>query len=648
MRRLLTPLLLVLAVATLPVLLEGRRQTTAPVSNAPISYRVTFPAPEHHWMQVEASFSKLPSKPLDVHMSRSSPGRYAVAEFAKNVFSVEAYNSKGQTLEVTRPDADVWRVTGHDGTVRIVYKIFGDYANGTFFGVDTTHAHLNMPAAFMWAVGHDDDAMSIAFVPPEGSKWKVATQLYPTRDPNTFTSPNLQYLMDSPVELSDFLTSTFAIRNADGTSSSFRLVVHGDGSQADVDELTKLVERLVREEMTVFGEFPKYEPGNYTFLLDYVAWGAGDGMEHRNSTSISNPGLSIKTPQGRQAALGTIAHEFFHNWNMERIRSAGIEPFDFTRENASCCLWLGEGFTQYYGPLLITRAGLGAGQRGNGPAAILNNAVQVINTPGRAVHSPVQMSEYAPFADGSGTFVDATDSSRTFLSYYTYGAGIALALDFSLREMSGGKLSLDDYMHLLWITHGKPGGPQPGIVGKPYTLANLREHLATLTGNRKFADDFFSKYVEGREAPDYSHLMALAGYTLRMANPGKAWAGNVAMNETGEGLEIGTGGRGRGRQLVPFDTPLYEAGVDSGDIIRSIDGQRATMAAWNAVLSKRPGDQVTLVIVRRDGASVTKRLTLRPDPSAQQIVPNEELPGGSLSEAQKAFRSPWLSSKSSQ
>src|SRR5215472_7365678 len=127
MRRLLTPLLLVLAVTTLPVLLEGRRQTTAAVSNAPISYRVTFPAPEHHWMQVEASFSKLPSRPLDARMSRSSPGRYAVAEFAKNVFSVEAYNSKGQKLEVTRPDADVWRVTGHDGTVRIVYKIFGDY-----------------------------------------------------------------------------------------------------------------------------------------------------------------------------------------------------------------------------------------------------------------------------------------------------------------------------------------------------------------------------------------------------------------------------------------------------------------------------------------------------------------------------------------
>ncbi len=634
---------LFIAIACFPVSLHARQAATP----APISYRVTFPEPEHHWMQVEITFSKLRSgQPLDVRMSRSSPGRYAVAEFAKNIFSFEAYDGKGQKLLFARPDPDVWRITGHDGTVRVVYKIFGDYANGTFFGVDTTHAHLNMPAAFMWGVGHDDEPSTITFVPPAGSNWKIATQLYPTRDANTFSSPNLQYFMDSPVELSNFLTSTFTLPNTDGTRANFRLVVHSDGSQSDVDELTKMVERLVREEMTVFGEFPKYEPGNYTFLLDYVPWGAPDGMEHRNSTSISNPGLPIKTAQGRDAALSTVAHEFFHNWNMERIRSVGIEPFDFTRENDSCCLWLGEGFTQYYGPLLIARAGLAGGPRG-GAGQILNNAVAVINTPGRAVRSPVQMSEYAPFADGAGTFVDPTDSSRTFLSYYTYGSGIALALDFSLREMSSGKLSLDDYMHLLWTTQGKPGGPQPGIVGKPYSLKDLREHLATLTHNKRFADDFFDKYIEGREAPDYAHLLGLAGYTLRMADNGKAWAGNVPMSETGEGLAIGAGGGGRGggRGVVPFNTPLYEAGVDSGDIIKSIDGKAATLGAWNAMLAKKIGDPVMLVVLRRDGSTATKRMTLRQDPTAQQVVPNESLAGGTLTEVQKAFRAAWLSSK---
>ncbi len=603
----------------------------------PILYKVSFPEPEHHWMQVEMTFSNLGARPLDVRMSRSSPGRYAVAEFAKNVFWVEAYNGKGQKLSYSRPDADVWRVAGHDGSVRVLYKIFGDYPNGTYFGIDTTHAHLQMPAAFMWGVGRENQAMQITFAMPAASKWKIATQLFTTNDPNTFTAPNLQYFMDSPVELSDFLTSTFTVQNGDRTMSTFRLAVHAEASQTDVDELAKMVERLVREQMTVFGEFPKYEPGNYTFLLDYVPWGAGDGMEHRNSTSISGVRVSLKTPQGRQQALGSISHEFFHNWNIERIRSVGLEPFDFTRENVTCCLWVGEGFTQYYGPLLLTRAGLLVRD-----GAVVAAATDVMNSPGRAVRSPVQMSEYAPFGDGAIS-IDATDVNRTFLTYYTYGAGIALALDFSLRDMSGGKLSLDDYMKLLWTQHGKPDGPAPGLVSKPYTLKDLRDHLASLTGNRRFADDFFDKYVEGRDVPDYQRLLALAGYSLEMAPAGKGWLANIAVSETANGLAVGVGGPNAGPPRpspVPFDTPLYEAGIDSGDTIRTIDGQPATSAAWSAIGSRKPGDKVVLGVMRRGGELITRTITLKQDPTARQVVPMQ-----SLSAAQKAFRDSWLATK---
>jgi len=397
MRRLgLAIVLLAVAVVVAPI---GARQAH------PVTYKVTFPAAEHHWVQVEVTWTGLPSAPLQARMSRSSPGRYAVHEFAKNVFFLEAFNGKGQPLAYTRPNVDEWDVAGHDGTVKIVYRLFGDYADGTYVGIDTTHAHMNMPATFLWATGHENDAMRITFAPPAGSNWKVGTQLFPTSDPWTFTAPNLQYFMDSPTELSDFVMSTFSVPNTDGTPADFRVVVHGDGSQADVDELAKLVSRLVREQMAVFGEFPKYEPGYYTFLLDYAPWGDGDGMEHRNSTSISNPGLTIKTPQSRQQrAMGTISHEFFHNWNVERIRPVGLEPFDFTRENITCCLWLAEGFTQYYGPLLLVRAGLAQNPPVNAGNAIINGA-------GRTVRSAVQMSEYAAFADAA-TSVDATDRTR--------------------------------------------------------------------------------------------------------------------------------------------------------------------------------------------------------------------------------------------
>src|SRR5215467_15155671 len=187
MRRILPLIVLIVVTST-----AARTQVQ---SRSPILYKVSFPEPEHHWMQVEITFANLGAKPLDVRMSRSSPGRYAVAEFAKNVFRVEAYNGRGQKLPYTRPDADVWRVAGHDGTVRIVYRIFGDYPNGTYFGIDTTHAHLQMPAAFMWGVGRDSQPMRITFSAPSDSKWKIGTQLFPTNDPDSFTAPNLQYFM---------------------------------------------------------------------------------------------------------------------------------------------------------------------------------------------------------------------------------------------------------------------------------------------------------------------------------------------------------------------------------------------------------------------------------------------------------------------
>jgi predicted metalloprotease with PDZ domain len=630
MRRLgLAIVLLAVAVVVAPI---GARQAH------PVTYKVTFPAAEHHWVQVEVTWTGLPSAPLQARMSRSSPGRYAVHEFAKNVFFLEAFNGKGQPLAYTRPNVDEWDVGGHDGTVKIVYRLFGDYADGTYVGIDTTHAHMNMPATFLWATGHENDAMRITFAPPAGSNWKVGTQLFPTSDPWTFTAPNLQYFMDSPTELSDFVMSTFSVPNTDGTPADFRVVVHGDGSQADVDELAKLVSRLVREQMAVFGEFPKYEPGYYTFLLDYAPWGDGDGMEHRNSTSISNPGLTIKTPQSRQQrAMGTISHEFFHNWNVERIRPVGLEPFDFTRENITCCLWLAEGFTQYYGPLLLVRAGLAQNPPVNAGNAIITGA-------GRTVRSAVQMSEYAAFADAA-TSVDATDRNRTFISYYSYGAAIALALDLSLREMSNGKQSLDDYMRLLWQRFGKPGGPAPGLVGKPYSLKDIRDALADLTSNKAFANEFFDKYIEGRELPDYATLLRGIGYVLRPARADAAWIGNAQVTEVPDGLRVGVIAANRDETRVPvaFDTPLYKAGVDEDDVITKIDDQAPTLAAWRAIAQRKPGDTVTLVVRRRDGKLMTTTAKLVADPGVQVVA--LENAGGTPTDAQRTLREGWLASK---
>src|SRR5688500_10046171 len=178
-------------------------------AQAPVSYHLSFPESQHHRMQVEVTFSDVPQGTLEVMMSRTSPGRYAIHEFARNVYDVRIDDGAGRPLEVERPNPSQWNVTEHPGTVRVRYKVFGDHLNGTHLAIDPTRAHLNLPASLMWARGFEGRAAQVTFEAPE--KWKVATQLHPTSDPRTFTAGNLHYLVDSPVELSAFTQRTFIV-----------------------------------------------------------------------------------------------------------------------------------------------------------------------------------------------------------------------------------------------------------------------------------------------------------------------------------------------------------------------------------------------------------------------------------------------------
>jgi predicted metalloprotease with PDZ domain len=596
-----------------------------------VEYRVAIPAPEHHYADVEATFPGAPAGTLEVRMSRSSPGRYAVHEYAKNVFDVHAFDGKGKALAITRPSPYQWNVGGHDGTVRVTYRVFGNRVDGTYLGIDTSHAHMNMTATLMWARGFDMRPVRIRFEPPKNRQWKPATQLFPTEDPWTFTAPNLQYLMDSPTELSNYSLREFTVKNPDGKALTIRAAVHHDGDEAAMDIYAAGAEKIVREAGAIFGEFPEFEAGRYTFLGDYLPWGGGDGMEHRNSTVVASQ-ISLKNPQNARNVLSTVAHEFFHAWNVERIRPKTLEPFNFEEANMSGELWLAEGFTQYYGSLIMARAGLTDVSR---MIQQLGGAINAVaNGTGRRFRSAVEMSQYAPFADAA-TSIDQTNASYTFISYYTYGAEIALALDLSLRDRSNGKVTLDDYMRAMWRAHGKPGGPAPGLVGRPYTLKDARDRLAEVSGDRAFADTFFDKYVEGREAPDFAPLLARAGIVLRKRNAGAAWTG-LRMDQNG-GPRIGG--------LVAWGTPAFEAGLEEGDTIVSFGGaQFTTLAA--ALANRKPGDKVDLEVKRPTGEIVKTTIALGEDPSLETVP--AEAAGRTLTAEQKAFRDAWLGSRAGQ
>ena len=603
---------------------------------APIEYQLSFPAPEHRWLQVEARFPNVPSGTLQLRMARTSPGRYALHEFAKNVFDVSIVNGKGQPLTATRPDPHQWDVANHDGTVVVTYKIFGDRTDGTYLGIDDIHAHINIPAALMFARGWFERPARVTFVQPPGKTWKVATQLVPTNDPLVFTAPNIHYLMDSPTDFSNFMLRTFTVddgQKRSGPPPTFRIALTHDGTEAEADAFAKDVERIVREAIPIFGELPNFETNTYTFLSVYLPWASGDGMEHRNSTSLTSSG-ALRNPQQRTGILGTVAHEFFHTWNMERLRSAGIEPFNFEEADMSDDLWLGEGFTNYFDGLIQHRAGFTNLDGFAGELAGVIN--QVTLSPGRIFRSAVDMSRLAPFVDAAVS-IDRTAWPNLFISYYTYGQAIGLGLDLSLRANTNGKTSGDDYMKALWARFGRPGQKEPGKVSTAYSIDGLKETLATVSGDRNFANDFFSKFVEGRQLVDYTALLARAGLVMRKRAPGRPFAGQVQLSGGGSALRVSG--------LVPWESPLYKAGVAQDDQLVNLDGTALTsMANWDeALLRHKPGERVPLRFARRSGEIVNTTLVPDEDPRIE-IVPMEKL-GGILTDDQKRFRESWLSSQ---
>jgi len=602
-------------------------QTVAYHAATPIHYTLTFPEPQHRWMQVEASFTDLASTPLELRMSRSSPGRYSLHDFAKNVYDVHVFARDGRELDTTRPDPYGWNVSGgHGGGVTVKYKIFGDTIDGTYLAVDETHAHINMPAAIMWAHGLDDRPITMTFVEPAGGQWKVATQLHPGSTPLEFTAPNLQYLMDSPAEFGPVAMREFSVGDR-----KFRFAVHHQGTDAELDGFVADVEKIVRQEGAIYGEFPQYEPGYYTFLAEYLPWSGGDGMEHRNSTVMTSR-RSIHDAQA--LLLDTVAHEFFHCWNVERIRPRSLEPFDFDRANMSGELWLAEGFTQYYGPLAMERAGLmDTTAAARGMTGLIES---VAESPGHLVRSAEEMSRMAPFVDG-GTPNDRTNWSNTVISYYPFGGAIALALDLSLRDRSDGKVSLDDFMRAMWRVHGKPGGAHEGYVDHSYTMADAEARLAEVSGNRQFARDFFAHYIQGHDVADYGRLLARAGFTLRKRHAGAAWWGDVGVASQGSPARIVA--------LVPANSPAYAAGLEQDDELQQIDGQKISAAAdVQAIVSRHKiGDRIDVVYVDRTGKPKTVAVTLAEDPH-QEVVPVETA-GGTLTPQQQAFRAAWLGPK---
>jgi predicted metalloprotease with PDZ domain len=585
-----------------------------------ITYKISFPNAVHHEAEIAIHLGNIDEDHINVVMSRTSPGRYAVHDFGKNVYNLKAFGADKEPLKTHRTEPDVWQVNTMQQNLNLQYTLFANHADGTYSGIDADFANLNMPATFMWIEETSHLPIKLVFDLPGANSWEIATQLKLLDSAtNTYFAPDLQFFMDSPCILGALKTTEVMLPEKEEVN--LMMALNSEAEDAEIELLKNMTQKVVLEQMHVFGEFPYFNDSTYTFLCSYGAGFYGDGMEHRNSTMISSP-LPLTGNQNR--LIGTIAHEFFHVWNMERIRPATLEPFDFRNPAVSQELWFGEGFTSYYGDLSLCRAGILDENKYIGSLSALINLV--VNSPGWSFGSPVHMSELATYADRA-SFADDTNFANTFLSYYNYGQLIALALDLTIRAKFPEK-SLDDLMKAMWEEFGKDE--------VPYVNADIKETLAEICNDAEFANSFFARHIFGNEMPDFQDIFDKFGYKLIIKNPGRPGIGYTYLKFDGDTARLLSDPR--------VGSGFYEAGVNKGDLILQIDGQPVTSyPELNFIVGTRKvGDELE---IQYSHFGKLKKGTFKLKEENQLVLVPKEMFSIRLNEEEKQLRQRWLASK---
>jgi len=466
-----------------------------------IAYHVAMPNPSTHLYDVTLDVDGVHGATVALQLPVWSPGRYAKMDFAKNVQEFHVTNAGGKPLAWDKTDGSRWVVrTGGAKGLRARYRVFANALSGTFSVLDTAHANWNGASLFMYVEGHKPDPVTLDVAPPDG--WHPINGDTRTADQRHFRFENYDRLIDSPTEVAPaFLVDSFVV---DG--ERYRTVVHHNGPAPDSAHarFVRDVERIVRYENSVFGAPPLDQ---YTFLFN-IGYAGGDGMEHLYSTQIIDrrPWVDSLTVL---PGVGTAAHEYFHVWNVKRVRPAALGPFDYTREQYQPSLWVAEGWTQYYGLAALGRAGV-VDRRAFYDA--MAGIVQAnLTAPGRKEVSARMASFHAPFWDGAPQG-QPTNGSQTFFSYYTKGSGLALYLDLYLRAKTGNRRALDDVFNALKRRSWAAARSSYYLQGRGYTERDVELAASEIAGEDMHP--WFERYVGGTEDLDYDALLARAGLRI--------------------------------------------------------------------------------------------------------------------------------------
>jgi predicted metalloprotease with PDZ domain len=518
------------------------------------------------------------------------PGSYMIREFARNIVRITAL-AGGRKLDLEKLDKHTWRAAPARGPVELAYELYAWDLSVRAAHLDESHGFFNGTSVFLLPIGLEHEACTVDILPPAGDPyagWKVATGLTPARGTRrlgfgTYQATNYDELIDCPVEMGTFELGRFEVLGV-----PHEIAVTGRVPRLDMERLTTDLARVCEAQIRLFEPRSKKAPfSRYTFMTMAVGDGYG-GLEHRNSTALvcKRDDLPFKgmkdTTEGYRTFLGVASHEYFHSWNVKRIKPAAFVPYDLTQENYTRLLWAFEGFTSYYDDLMLCRSGLLTEQQYL--ESLAKTFTTVLQRTGRLKQSIADSS----FDAWIKYYRPDENAPNSVVSYYQKGSLVGLALDLTLRVETKGRVSLDDVMRALWKRARDSGADYAGV--EEGEFVEVAERLSGLALERRLRE-----WTEGTRDPDFAALLAPVG--IQFAARPAVETPHFALL----GVKTATSGADCRLAHVFDGSPARRAGLSANDVLVALGGLRVTPSNLDSLLTRyAAGDVVECLAFRRD------------------------------------------------
>ncbi len=519
------------------------------------------------------------------------PGSYMVRDFARNIVRIRA-EAGGRPVALTKLDKHSWQAAPCTGTLTLRYEVYAWDLSVRAAHFDQSHAFLNGSSLFLRAAGHEQGPHVVDLKRPAGARyqnWRVATALPELGAPRygfgSYCAGGYDELIDHPLEIGEFALAGF---EAHGVPHD--VVISGQVPNLDLARLCADLRKICESQIALFEPHTRQAPlARYVFLVLAVGEGYG-GLEHRASTALLCARANLPVAgraamgDGYRDFLGLCSHEYFHTWNVKRIKPAAFAPYDLQGENYTSLLWLFEGFTSYYDDLILVRSGV------IDQAAYLKLVAKTVNSVLRGSGRAKQSVAESSFDAWTKYYRQDENAPNAIVSYYTKGSLVALALDLTIRAGSGSKKSLDDVMRMLWQRYGRDFYAPDGSGGRGVTEAEL---LAVF--------DAASGLKLGRMIRRYAYGTADLPLARLLAPFGVKWTDASHLDQPSLGVRTVAAAGDCKLANVYEGGAAHRAGLSAGDLLVAIDGLRATVGSLDVLLARyRIGDSITLLAFRRD------------------------------------------------